>query len=112
MYDATSDPHYASIRPDILEKMNAYGQRREGIGDFLTAVMQNQAVCRADMYNRSTIYAIVLYVYNQLPAACHGSPEKVRSWLAEGIRLRDAEFVEKLGTPAQRSIMGIDAAKD
>lgn len=53
-------------------------------GDFLQAVLGNdlRGACeRADDINQSLLFDIVYYIYNELPAACWGSPAKVQAWL-------------------------------
>jgi len=81
----TEDPdgEYADL-PDrtrlALDEWAEYGQLP---GGFVTAVLENDlmgAMSRADLSNAAAIDAITKYVYNHLPAACWGSPEKVREW--------------------------------
>jgi hypothetical protein len=36
---------------------------------------------RADTSNLYNLPAYVIYLYNEMPAACWGSPEKVKAWL-------------------------------
>jgi hypothetical protein len=58
-------------------------------GSFLTAVLENnlkEAVCRADEENLFNLPAYVGYLYNEAPAPCWGSPEKVSAW-AESMRV-------------------------
>ena len=43
--------------------------------------INKSAVGRADQDNAATLGEIVRYVYNDLPALCWGSPEKVATWL-------------------------------
>ncbi len=53
-------------------------------GNFLYAVLTNnlaETVCRADETNLRFIKDIVLYVYNNIPSVCWGTPEKVEEWL-------------------------------
>lgn len=53
------------------------------VGGFLTAVLENnlvEAMGRADMSNRHSLFSIVTYAYNELPADCWGSKEKVEAW--------------------------------
>lgn len=53
------------------------------VGDFLTAVLENdltKAVGRADGTNEDLLAEHVKFVYNELPADCWGSPEKVEAW--------------------------------
>ena len=75
---------YDLIRPDIRASLDRYAERGIPTGDFLRAVLSNDlmdAMGRADDYNRSTLYEICSYVYNELPGLCHGSPEYVNRWL-------------------------------
>lgn len=74
------------IRHDIRAALDRYAQEGMLLGDFLTAVVENnlmQALGRADSYNRATIHQICSYIYNELPSTCHGSPEKVAKYYAE-----------------------------
>ena len=53
-------------------------------GDFLTAVIRNdlkEACGRADEENIGNLPAYVAYFYNEAPASCWGSPEKMRDWM-------------------------------
>lgn len=75
------------IADHIKAALDRYAYQRLPLGDFLTAVVENnlmEAMGRADSYNRATIYQICSYIYNELPSTCHGSPEKVRAHLASG----------------------------
>lgn len=72
------------IPQSTLDGINAYV--REGIptGGFLYAVLTNDlsgAFGRADQENTAAMREIVAYVYNKIPSACWGSPEKVSAWL-------------------------------
>ena len=56
-------------------------------GDFLTAVIENnlaEALGLADEDNKAVIFDLVSWWYNEAPALCWGSPEKVKAW-AKGI---------------------------
>lgn len=67
-----------------LEALDMYVKERIPTGDFLYAVLTNnlmEAFGRADELNREALYDICVYVYNEIPGICHGSPEKVESWL-------------------------------
>jgi len=73
------------IRGDIKAALDRYAARGIPVGDFLTACLENnlmEAMGRADSYNRATIHQICMYIYNDMPSPCHGSPEKVTAWLA------------------------------
>ena len=56
-------------------------------GDFLSALLQNDlagAVLHADIQNLTLIRRHVLFVENELPAACHGSVDAFDRWLDRG----------------------------
>lgn len=55
-------------------------------GSFLMAVMENdfmEALARADEINVNCLKAYGMFIYNYVPSACHGSPEKVAAWLRD-----------------------------
>jgi len=55
-------------------------------GGFLSAVLSNdlkESFGRADQENREHLFDIVNFLYNEAPATCWGSPEKVKAWLRE-----------------------------
>lgn len=56
-------------------------------GSFLGAVLSNdlrRAVGCADEKNRDNLVNWVTLLYNYVPAACWGSPEKYRQWVEIG----------------------------
>lgn len=74
------------IREEMIASLRRYAEHYMPTGDFLRAVLENnlkEAFGCADIGNRYAMFAIVSYCYNQLPAACWGSPEKVVAWLAQ-----------------------------
>lgn len=99
MYDHSAE--YEAVRPEILDALDSYGRDRKPLGGFLQAVVNNdfsRAVCMADGDNLRAIAKIARYVYNELPAACHGmgdpapdnppyrrwtNPDRTRTELAE-----------------------------
>lgn len=53
-------------------------------GSFLQAVLSNnltESFARADDKNRVRMFEIVSFMYNEAPASCWGSKEKVRKWV-------------------------------
>ena len=49
----------------------------------MTALLSNDLMDtfgRADDDNRNAIYAYCMFLYNEAPPGCYGSPEKVRAW--------------------------------
>lgn len=72
------------MRPEIKRALVEYARDGRPLGHFLTAVLSNDlfdAVTRADEDNLRDLYEIAVFVHNELPAPCHGSPAKVKSWL-------------------------------
>jgi hypothetical protein len=73
---------------DIPDHMMA-GLRRwidNGVvpGSFLQAVLANDlrdACGQADESNILLLRAYVIFLYNDAPAACWGSPEKMQAWI-------------------------------
>lgn len=75
------------IDADMAEDLASYVTWGQPVGDFLYQVLSNNLVgayTRADNrnYNKLREYATILY--NDLPASCWGSEEKVEKWMKEG----------------------------
>jgi hypothetical protein len=90
-----SDPYFAEVDyierlGDLPEHMRSamqewveYGQRRERRGRFMIALLSNDllaAVAHADETNLAALRAYMLYLRNDAPPLCFGSPERVRDW--------------------------------
>jgi hypothetical protein len=61
-------------------------------GSFLSAVLENnlkEAVGNADADCLANLPALVGYLYNEAPAMCWGSPERVAAWPAFLLRRRE-----------------------
>jgi len=72
------------IPTELKESLDRYVTHRIPTGDFLHAVLTNnlmEAFGRADDNNRYLLFDICSYVYNEMPASCHGNEEKVNAWL-------------------------------
>jgi hypothetical protein len=75
---------YKDVPKYLLVMLNDYARNRIPLGHFLTAVLEDrlgETVARADLDNIRCIRGIVMFVYNELPNGCHGSPDKVKAWL-------------------------------
>lgn len=75
------DPEY--LRPDVKESLDAWAMTGRSTGGFLRAVLEHElfeACKRADHWNLANLPAIVSYIYNALPAGCHGSKEACEEW--------------------------------
>ena len=76
---------YSKLPEHIQQGFRDYIEYGVPMGDFGTAVLENdlmEAFMRADETNIARMFDIVSFVYNEAPSACHGSREKVKSWLA------------------------------
>jgi hypothetical protein len=74
-----------TIPEHMMRSLRRYIQQGAPVGDFLTAVLENdlgKACGHADSENLQNLPAFVAYLYNEAPSGCHGSPEKVRAWLS------------------------------
>jgi hypothetical protein len=71
----------------IKEAIDAHVKTGRGTGSFVNAVLENnlrEACAQADDVNKFLLFDIVYYIYNECPAGCWGSPEKVKAWKAIG----------------------------
>ena len=62
------------------------------MGGFLTAVFENdlfRAVGKADLENRRDLTKLVIWIYNNAPLMCWGSPEKVSEWKGRDYYLKE-----------------------
>jgi len=72
------------ISDNMLESLQAYAERGQPVGDFLTAVLANDlmdACGRADDTNIRNLPAFAAWVYNECPSPAHGSREKMKAWI-------------------------------
>ena len=94
---------FDAIPPRILAGLRRYVEAGIQPGDFLTAVLENrflQAVCRADDDCAQVLQEIAHYVFNEIPDACWGSPEAVRSWTEKRRREEHGEAITGEGQVA------------
>ena len=72
------------IRDDMLPDIRRYVEHGILPGDFLQAVISNdlkEACGRADEENMKNLPAYVAYLYNEAPAMCWGSKERMEAWM-------------------------------
>ena len=70
-------------RGDMIASLKAYIETGRPLGDFLTAVVQNdlsRAVSHGDLDNLRNLPALSAFLYNKAPMGCWGSPEKMIEW--------------------------------
>jgi hypothetical protein len=94
------------------ERLLAYAKDRVSPGGFLTNVLENDlslAVGTADEQNMADIKEIVLFIYNELPSACWGSPAKVTAWF-NGVPFKKELLVKFTG--ADFPSLGLSTEKE
>lgn len=77
---------YDRLPAAMREPARAYVEDHQPVGGFLTAVLSNSLVDafgRADDENRMFMAEWALWLWNDIPGKCWGSPEKVEAWLDE-----------------------------
>lgn len=87
MYDQTEKAMAQLIPHYMCDAVRRYVDQGIPPGYFLTAVLENnlvEAYHRADDTNIDYMHNWVRFVYNNLPAGCWGSPEKVQNWIKSG----------------------------
>lgn len=71
------------IEPRFKEAIDRWVKDACPMGSFVNAVLENdliQAIGRADEDALDNLKEIVKYLYNEVPAQCWGSKEKVSAW--------------------------------
>lgn len=92
------EPAARPIKRSTIEAIERYHNRGILPGGFLQAVLSNdlkEACQQGDQDNLDALVAIVALIYNELPACCWGSPEKVAAWVSDHPRRASKET----GTP-------------
>lgn len=77
------NPNYKMLPVHMQEAMRLWIERGIEPGSFLMAVLCNdlrEAVGRADHINVERLKDYVNFLYNEVPGACYGSPDKCRKW--------------------------------
>jgi len=75
---------YASYE-SAIQSIDLYVTKGVPLGGQLTAVVWNDlrnAMGMADIARRQVLFAIVGYLYNDVPSVCWGSKEKHDAWMA------------------------------
>ena len=81
------DINYTRIPGHMRDTARLYIERGIGGGGFFTALVSNDlmnAFRKADDENTAAMRNWVGFLYNEAPAACYGSPERVRDWIEAG----------------------------
>lgn len=81
------------IPPNIKSALDLWVSDGYPPGSFCQAVLRNDlmdAFSRADQFSERAMGAIVRYVYNNMPSACHGSQDKMDAWEVRKMYEREA----------------------
>jgi len=68
----------------MVDGLALYVTQGLGQGGFLTALLENDFMRAAGQADDMNIYALKAYAmvfFNDIPASCYGSPEKVDAWM-------------------------------
>ena len=79
----TTKIDYTNCPDHVRDTLQRYLEQGYGPGGFLSAVLSNDlmaSVDRADNTSLAVLPAIVSWLHNEVPTACYGSPQRVRSW--------------------------------
>lgn len=82
--EITSANDYDQLPRHLVENLHRYVREGRSLGHFLTAILENdlgKAVQHADGTNQKLLAVWARYVFNRIPADCHGSKEKVQAWI-------------------------------
>ncbi len=96
---------------ETMRGLQAYLLNGTPPGGWLTAVLSNDlsmAVLKADAENLAALPAIVAYVYQEVPSAAWGSPQKVRSWIARHEAERQCVPHQRDNTEPEKADHGTD----
>lgn len=89
-----SDRERFKLTKENIDSLLRYVEHGIEPGSFLKAVLCNDltdACGRADVYNRRKLFEYIEWLYNEAPAECWGSEEKVLNWTSA----RVGEFKER-----------------
>jgi hypothetical protein len=88
--------NYLKVPPHMRDGLELYVNYGVMGGSFLTAVLENnlvEAFGHADETNRHAMFLWAMWLHNDAPRGCWGSPEAVKAWVAsqglEGIKARE-----------------------
>lgn len=86
--------NYSILPEHMQDGMKRYIENGIQPGHFLTAVLENdfmEAFKRADDINMERMRDYAMFLYNEAPRGCHGSPALVEEWCAHhGLEWRAA----------------------
>lgn len=78
---------YSILPEHMRDAMQLYIEKGLRPGGFLTALLSNDlmgALKRADEVNSNSFRLYGMFLYNEAPLWCYGSPARVEAWLEKG----------------------------
>jgi hypothetical protein len=79
--------YYGGLPAHMQDGMRLYIERGIPPGSFQRAVLSNdlmEAFRRADDVNSHAMRSYAVFLANQAPCGCFGSPDHVKEWVARG----------------------------
>ena len=74
---------YGNVSEHLKSDLDRHVKSGGEVTGLTQALLENnlkESFARADDFNVQHMHEIVKYLYNEIPAACWGSPEKVEAW--------------------------------
>lgn len=78
---------YSALPNHMQDGFRLYIEKGVPMGSFGQAFLSNDlmgAFSRADIINRNQMFELCVWLRNQAPIGCHGSPERVDEWVKIG----------------------------
>ena len=106
---------YDKINPRIIESIQRYALHHVPTGGFLRAVLENDLLSAVNLAGDylDELREIVMYIHWEIRGDCHGSPERVRAWLATGVQVAEKMLEHHLGEQADGTFkVAVDDSRD
>lgn len=90
---------YSKLPEHMQYSFQAYVEQGAPPGSFMYAVLCDKlsdSFANADSINRHRMLDIVSWLYNEAPALCHGSPERVKAWVEKHEAARQMAYKASL----------------
>ncbi len=78
-------PRYDRLPAHMQDGARRYVEHGIKPGSFMTAVLSNDFIGawqRADDVNTAAMHSWAMWLHNDAPRGCYGSPEHVKDWIA------------------------------
>lgn len=81
------DEEYQGIPEHLRDGLRYYIEKHIPVGHFLTGVLASDlsvTVGHADPISKANLADIVIWLWNEAPSDCWGSPQAVTAWISKG----------------------------